>query len=305
MGQTQAFDRSTSGRACARVRRRVRRSLGDGVALLEVVVALSILLVAMAVVGATFRNGAQNVMLAERMNQAQLLTDRLLTELDVGLIPLDIPEQGMPNQDLSGYFEEDAPPGMSWKLEVTTDENLPDLLKVGVSIFLGDPEAADDQHQRLLTTHVVRVVPRAINLETDFGFSQEQLDQLTEAIPGGAAIFDPTAFDPRAIASLDIETLRELLPALIQALGGGMLGGQLDSILQAAQRGDLSGLQDLGKQLGGLQQPGGASPFAPGGIPGAQGAPPGGRGGQQRGGQQGGGQQRGGQGSNRRAGGSK
>ncbi len=277
-----------------------RRSLRDGVALLEVVVALSILLVAMAVVGATFRNGAQNVMLAERMNQAQLLTNRLLTELDVGLIPLSVPEQGMPNEDLSGYFGDDAPPDMSWKLEVTSDENLPDLLKVGVSIFLGDPEAADDQHQRLLTTHVVRVVPRAINLETDFGFSQEQLDQLTEAIPGGAAIFDPAAFDPRAIASLDIETLRELLPTLIQALGGGMLGGQLDSILQAAQRGDLSGLQDLGKQLGGLQQQGGAVPFAPGGIPGAQGAPTGGRGGQQRGGQQ-----RGGQGSSRRGGGSK
>lgn len=295
MGRSQAFDRSSSGRGCARDRRTVRRSLGVGVALLEVVVALSILLVAMAVVGVTFRNGAQNVMLAERMNQAQLLTNRLLTELDVGLIPLSVPEQGMPNEDLSGYFGDDAPPGMSWKLEVTSDDNLPDMLKVGVSIFLGDPEAADDQHQRLLTTHVVRVVPRAINLETDFGFSQEQLDQLTEAIPGGAAIFDPTAFDPRAIASLDIETLRELLPALIQALGGGMLGGQLDSILQAAQRGDLSGLQDLGKQLGGLQQQGGGSPFAPGGIPGAQGAPPGGRDGQRPGGQ----------GSNRRAGGSK
>lgn len=255
------------------------------------VVAISILLVAMAVVGATFRNGSQNVMLAERMNQAELLTERLLTELDVGLIPLNIPEQGMPNEELSGWFGEDAPPDMSWKLEITSDENLPDMLKVGVSIFLGDPEASDDQHQRLLTTYVVRVIPRPINLETDFGFTQEQMDQLTDAIPGGAAIFDPTQFDPRTIASLDIETLRELLPALIQALGGGMLGGQLDSILQAAQRGDLSGLQNLGNQLSELQQGGGALPLTPGGPPGAA---PGGRGS---------GQQPAGQDQNRRGGG--
>lgn len=255
------------------------------------VVALSILLVAMAVVGATFRNGSQNVMLAERMNQAQLLTERLLTEMDVGLIPLNVPEQGMPNEELSGWFGEDAPPGMSWKLEITSDENLPDMLKVGVSIFLGDPEASDDQHQRLLTTYVVRVIPRPLNLETDFGFTQEQMDQLTEAIPGGAAILDPTQFDPRMIASLDIETLRELLPALIQALGGGMLGGQLDSILQAAQRGDLSGLQNLGNQLSGLQQQGGgALPLTPGGLPGvapggpAPGQPPGGQNQNRRGG---------------------
>lgn len=258
-----------------------------GVALLEVVVALSILLVAMAIVGATFRNGSQNVLLAERMNQAQLLTERLLTELDVGLIPIEIPEQGVPSDELTGWFGEDAPPGMSWKLEVTSDDTLPDLLRVGVSIFQGDPEASDDQHQRLLTTYVVRVVPRAINLETDFGFSEEQLDQLTEAIPGGAAVFDPASFDPRTIASLDIDTLRELIPTLIQAFGGGLVGGELDSILQAAQRGDLSGLQDLGNKLGGLQQQaGGAPPLAPGGLPGmpqggAPGASPGRRGGNQ------------------------
>lgn len=260
-------------------------------ALLEVVIAISILLVAMSVVGATFRNGAHNVELAERMNQASSLTDRLLTELDLGLAPIlqpveagDAAASGGQKQELTGWFGEDAPPGMSWKVEAEPDILLPDIFKVGVHIYLGDPDAGEDRTQRLLSTYVLRAVPRTINLETDFGFSEEQLTMLTDAIPGGAAVFDPTNFDPRTIASLPLDQLQELLPMLMAALGGGAMGGQFDSLLQAAQRGDLSGIQDLARQLGTLQQAQGG-----GQIPGLPGMP--GQGGVQPPGQQPGGEQ--------------
>ncbi|RIK66785.1 MAG: hypothetical protein DCC65_08640 [Planctomycetota bacterium] len=269
---------------------RCPRAARPAAALLEVVIAISILLVAMAVVGATFQNGARNVELAERMNQAGALTDRLLAELDLGLLTMTEGEANGPPQEFSGYFGEDAPPGLAWKAEVSRDPSLPGMLKVGVHIIAGDPEATDGRQQRILSTYVWRAEPRNINLETDFGFSQEQLDMLTDAIPGGAAVLDPTNFNPRDIASLPLDQLQQLLPLIMQALGGGMIGGQLDSLLQAAQSGDLSGLQDLARQLG---QQGGAVPGLPG-LPDMGGRQPGRVGVQPPGGQQGQPGQRGG-----------
>lgn len=266
----------------------VRRRSGSRAAVLfEVVVALSILLVALAVVGATFRNGAYHVQLAERMNQANTLTERLLTELDLALLPImqpvpaDTPTSGANRtQELTGYFGEEAPPGMSWKIEVAPDQLVEGVMKVGVHIFLGDPDAGENKQQRLLTTYVFRAEPRNINLQTDFGIEEEQLAMLTDAIPGGAALFDPTNFDPRSVAQLDLETLRELLPTLMAAFGGGMGAGQLEALLQAAQRGDMSGLEQMVREVGGAQQgAGGAAPLPgtgspPGDRQGSQGAPP-------------------------------
>lgn len=262
----------------------------------------------MAVVGATFHQGMHSVRLAERMSQADTLTDRLLAEIDLGLAPILQPVEapatggdapgGSPgaaaanqSQELTGYFGEDAPPGLSWKVETSTDVELPDMVKVAVHIYEGDPDGGENEQVRLMSTFVLRAQPRNINLETDFGFSEEQLTLLTDAIPGGAAILDPTNFDPRSIAQLDLETLRTILPALIAAMGGGALGGgDLDALIQAAQRGDVSTLQKLGQQLGaqggGQPPPGGApSPGAAPQTPSGGSAAPSGRPGADRGGQ--------------------
>jgi len=213
-------------------------------ALLEVVVSLSILMVAMAVVGATFRNCYQNAELTDLLTRSMMETERLLAEMDAGL--LDIKEQ-----EQSGWFGDEGPPGMSWRVEVTPHENMPDLLDVDIHIFLGDPDASDDEHRRLLTTRVQRPEPRGIDFEKDFGLDQDQIDALTDAIPGGAGVFDPQNFDPRSLAALDLDQIVDLLPTLIQAFGGGFVGGgELDGLIRAAQTGDFSALQQLGEQLG-------------------------------------------------------
>lgn len=268
---------------CTTKRCHVRRAGLRAAALFEVVVSLSILMVAMAVVGATFRNGAYHVELAERLNQANTLTERLLCELDLGLLPIMQPvaadqlSGANRTQEISGWFAEDAPPGMSWKIEVAADQNVPGVMKVGVHIFLGDPDGGENRQQRLLTTYVFRAEPRSINLQNDFGIEEEQLALITDAIPGGAAMFDPNNFDPRAIAQLDLDTLRELLPILMAAFGGEMGAGQLDALMQMVQRGDMAGLQKMAEQAGGGQGglPGVGAPAIPGG--GGTGLPQGGR----------------------------
>jgi hypothetical protein len=201
------------------------------------------------------------------------MTERLLSELDLGLIE-------MTAQELTGGFGEESIPGMTWKIEWGPDINLQGIVKIDVSIFMGDPDGPEDRRQFVSTTHVYRAEPRNINFETDFGFTQDQIDQLTEAIPGGAAVFDPANFDPRSIAQLPLETLRDLLPALIEAFGAGMLsGGQLDTLLQAARSGDVGALQDMAGQMGAGQIPG---------APPTGGLQPAGRGGSGSGGDSGG-----------------
>ncbi len=215
-----------------------------GAALLEVVIALSILLVAMSAIGVVFRTGLFHVEHAERMNQATLMTDRLLTAVDLGMLAPGDREQ-------TGVFSGETISGMSWSIEAQPIEAMPGLYHVRVSIFMGDPEGSDKERQHLLTTYVLRAEPRNVNLETDFGIPAEQLEMITDAIPGGSALFDPTSFNPRSIAQLDLDTLREMLPMILQALGIALNPGQMDQLMQAAQKGDLGGLQNIAGQAGG------------------------------------------------------
>lgn len=224
-------------------------------ALLEVVLALSILLVAMSIIGAAFRNGLFHVEHAERMNQATLMTDRLLTALDLGMVAPTEREQ-------TGFFTEETIPGMSWSVEAQPIETVPGLFHIRVSIFMGDPEGSEDQKQHLMTTYVLRAEPRNVNLETDFGIPAEQLELLTDAIPGGKEMLDPANFNPRSIAQLDLDTLREMLPMILQALGVALNPGQMEDVLQAAQKGDLSGLQGIAGQAGAGLPPAGGQPQA-------------------------------------------
>jgi hypothetical protein len=235
---------ATAGRCARRPRRR-------GAALLEVVVALSILLVAMSVVGLTFRNGQRNAELTDEMTRAMMLTERLLAEMETGILEMEEREQ-------SGWFGEEAMPGMSWRVLVNPHEDINGLVDVDIEIHMGDPDGSDEEHQLVLSTRVQRPEPRGIDFEKDFGLDQDQIDQLTEAIPGGVAVIDPTDFDVRSLASLDLDALVELLPTLIQAFGANIGGGQLDGLIQAVQSGDLGAIQQEGQRVAQEAQGGGS-----------------------------------------------
>ncbi len=221
-------------------------------ALLEVVLSLSILLIAMSVVGLTFRNGERNVDLADQTTRGMLLTERLLAEMDTAILDMEEREQ-------SGWFGEEGVPGMSWRVEINPNEDIKGLVDIDISIFMGDPDVPE-KHELVLSTRVQRPEPKGIDFEKDFGLDQDQIAMISEAIPGGAAVFDATNFDPRSLAQLDLDSIIDLLPMLLQVFGGSLGGNsQLDGILQAAQQGDLSGAQNLAQQAADQAGAGGAT----------------------------------------------
>ena len=220
--------------------------------LLEVVLALALLMIAMGVIGFTFRNGQYFIERSERLTRAMLMTEKLIVEMDSGLLAMD-------EREVTGTFETDGisetMPGLSFEILSEPSPSIVGLLNIEINIFLGSPED-EDSRQLVLQTHVVRPLPQGLDFERDFGLDQEQIEQLTEAIPGGAALFDPNNFDPRSLASLPIDQLVEILPSLLQAFGGQLGQGQIDQFLNAVESGDLSGLQN-GGNIPGLNGGGG------------------------------------------------
>ena len=53
----------------------------------------------------------------------------------------------------------------------------------------------------------------------DFGVDEERIEKLIEAVPD--ADFDPYAFDPSFLASMELDDLVAVLPDLLEALGIG------------------------------------------------------------------------------------
>lgn len=229
------------------------RCTRPGAALLEVVIALSILLLGMAMVGMAFRNGELYVDRAEQTARAIQMSERLLGELSSGLTSIG-------EQEATGTFGDEFPPDMCWRVAVTSSDQLPGLLNFEIEIFSGAPESDESQRKTILRTYAQQAIFVPLNMQRDFGMTGEQLEQLTAAIPGGAALFDPTSFDPRTIGRMDMDMLKELLPILMQAFGGQAVAENMGDIMKAVQTGDTSGLQDLAQQA---QQ---------GGLPGGQGA---------------------------------
>lgn len=260
-----AISRSVSSQA------RIGRVARRGAALFEVVVALSILLVSMAVIGIIFSNGNYYIEQAEQLARADIMTERLIGQIETGITAVN------PGETI-GDFGEEGMPGMTFRVLVNPDQNVPDLLRVDIDVFMGNP--ADDENARLVSsTHLLRAAPKGIDFARDFGFEEEQLAKMTEAIPGGEAVLDVTNFDPRSLASLDLDMLVQMLPTLMQSLGGNLAGGDLSALLQAAQRGDTSMLQQLTQGMQNAQQggPGQGGP-PPEGQPGEGPRPPRGRG---------------------------
>ncbi len=218
-----------------------------GVLLLEVVIALSILLIAIAVCGSAINNSLLSVKRGEEMTRAMMLSEEILARLDTGEITYD--------QEQSGNFEDRGQRDLRYELKVTPVEQDPDLLRVEISILENDPTTGDGQTRPVLVTRALRAKPKPINMKNDFGMTDEQLKMLTDAIPGGSQVIDPENFDPASLAKLDMNTLVQLLPVIMQAMQSGQLNpqmmGDLGQLGQGGQGGFPSGMLPGMGQLGG------------------------------------------------------
>jgi hypothetical protein len=135
-------------------------------------------------------------------------------------------------------------PGYSWRLTIKpteTDNFYMVTLQIGFNAKLAKQQIDDPEMELDIEdegTKIVRTVyrlfpsPADVNLERDFGLTEEQVEEIADEIPIPG--FDLNSLDPRMLASLPSELLEELLPMLETFLRGG---------------GSLSELRRLGEEL--------------------------------------------------------
>lgn len=206
--------------------------------LMEVVLAVSLLVVGMAFIGMQIHNASRAAARAERSMRALLLAESKFAELDAGLIP---PEEEI-EEEFGRLF-----PDYGWRLLIEPHPTTTDLNQVTLEILHQvrqdvseefDFDEADVVHR----LYALRVTPQPIDLTRDFGMDEEQADKLAEDLgsvtEGG---IDPRALSPSLFADLDLEELLEVAPALLEAFGMSvndlmdMLPAELRQALEEAQ----------------------------------------------------------------------
>jgi hypothetical protein len=214
------------------------------------VVSVTILLGAIAVVGAAFHNGIYYIERAEQIERARVMSEQLIVELETGWLDMKEREQ-------TGTFGDEAMPGMSWRVSINPHPRIQRLLTVDVTIYMGEPDASPEKLDQILNTRVLHVEPRGLDLKEDMGLDDDQVTQLMDSLPAGAGGFvDPSNFDLKMLSGMPLDQLAELLPTLIQAFGVNISNGQMSQVIAALQSGDIAALQGAAQQATGGQLPG-------------------------------------------------
>jgi len=190
--------------------------------LLEVIVALTIMVAAMGILGAQLISGLRITEEAETQTRAAQLADRILTLLELDLQTV---ERFFAERTVEGDFGLQYP-GWFWRAQVEQTDT-PGLGLVSVEVLRQpDYERRDSIEGATVVRqmHLLKADPGRIDLARDFGYSQEQIELITSTIPIPG--FDPANVNPQELVALDPATLLELLPALLPLLqqyaGGGM-----------------------------------------------------------------------------------
>ncbi len=262
--------------------------------LLEVVVALAVLVAAMGLLGAQLAGALNMTSYSEEQLRAALLADRILA-----LVQLDPELQRLVAEDdlVEDLFGEEYP-GYFWR--VTTEpleRDRPDELKlVTIQVLYQPVRELQESRSGISTATVLRQLaffkgkPSTINLVEQAGLTEEQAEELRQAIPIPG--FDPTAIDlQQLMAMLTSDQIMQLLPMLmplLQQIAGGSLPAELAGLAEqfgsplgpegtgGASSGDLAG--EIGEAVRGAQGPRGAGirpPPTPGRMPAAGGQTPG------------------------------
>jgi len=184
-----------------------------GVVLLEVVIAIGLLAVGLAVIGAQFQSSYLAAEQTDLTVRGMMLAESKLAELDTGLI---IPEE-LIEQDFGALF-----PEFAWRMRIEPTQTF-DLNSVSIQI-LYDPlrthfeEDYDFARAKVVQSlYTFRATPASIDLQRDFGLTDDDAAKLNERLPGG--LFDVNNINPRLFADLDLQELVQILPALLEVFG--------------------------------------------------------------------------------------
>jgi len=214
-----------------------------GAMLLEVVVSLGLLVFGLAMVGAQIRSSLEVAYNDDIQTRAILLADTKISELTAGGVEIESYDD-----EYKGYFGI-AYPGYTWRITIEpteTDDFYMATLEIGYNAGLVDqqidlPEMELDFED--VGTKIVRTVyrlfpsPAVMDLERDFGVSQEVIDEIAGELPIPG--IDLNNLDPRMLANLPSEILEELLPMLDVFLKSG---GDVSSLKNLLSEFDLDAL---------------------------------------------------------------
>ena len=247
-----------------------------GALLLEVILALTILFMGMSLIGIQLQTSIKISYDNERRTQALLLAEAKLAQLDSGAINLEreMGADGVMEGDFGRSF-----PGFFFRFTMEEHDDLEDIFEVTTEILYGPPED-DLEPGDIEDAHVVMVLysfrptPPTLNMQRDFGVSDEQIEELTASLPPD---LDPLDLSPAAFAEMDLATLMELMPQFLEIFGQGF-GFSSAQIQQAMDMGllDPSNLPtgpesfnptqfQSGQQPGRTRPDGGARPRSRGG----------------------------------------
>ncbi|GJM26302.1 MAG: hypothetical protein DHS20C16_27170 [Phycisphaerae bacterium] len=233
-----------------------------GFLLLEVVVAVGLLVMGMAVIGAQLQSATDRTYQTNHMARVVFLAESKLAEMDTGLLELELEQE----DEFGRLF-----PFYGWRLlaqplpedpNPTSPRHPLDTPMVAVTLqILYDPEREVepdnmgefnfDEAFVLKTYHTLRTLPRPLDLTTDFGLDEERAADINEQLStvGGGAV-DVNQLNPAMFRDMSMEELLEVLPVLMPALGVGedsilnMVPAEIRPLLEAIfaeQRNDADG----------------------------------------------------------------
>jgi len=187
--------------------------------LLEVVLSLGLLVLGMTIIGSQVHQAFDLSVNTSLTMRAMMLAESRLAQLDSGMLVLDpaLIEAGEPiEEDFGRLFP-------AFATRVTVSETaIEELFQVTLEMLYDRIRDPDDEYDFdeatvLYTLYTLRATPAFIDLELDFGVDEEQIEKLIEAVPDAG--FDPYAFDPSFLATMELEELVAVLPDLLDALG--------------------------------------------------------------------------------------
>jgi hypothetical protein len=214
-------------------------ALRPGVLLLEVVVALTIMVAAMGILGAQLVSGIRMTQEAEELTRAAQLADRMLAllELDPNTVARFVSER-QADGDFGEQYRE-----WFWRAyaeELKETENLEEqqrLSRVTIEILhqRGAGRGGDLEDARVVRRlHLLKAAPAMIDLEEDFGVPADKVATITELISSIApdAINENGEIDIRILMQYTgAEDLFALMPMLAGLAEGGFGGGDLGGLL--------------------------------------------------------------------------
>lgn len=229
-------------------RRRGRLRPRPGYLLLEALVATTLMVLGLAVIGTQVQKAYFESMKLERLTRAQMLAESKLAELDTGLVDFNSFDEEM--EEPFGPLFPDY--GYRIRVQRTITEGL-NQVRLQILYFPRNYHREEfdfDRAQVLYDLYTFRMAPRPIDLQADYGMDEESITKFNDMMGAVGAEFDGYNFPlQQFMRTADIEAIMKLLSDedLLQQLGGF----SKDEIMAGLPREVQQAIKDLQGQLTG------------------------------------------------------